>query len=88
MDFEDLDRMIESVIRCFEELQARTKQIAKREIRRKAAINLLFWFGRNPIKTATVEALSAEHPNPERHYSKDPRNISNKHPLNYNARTA
>ena len=57
---EDPDRLIDSLIRCFEEPQARTKQIAKREARHEAAIDLLHWCDRNPMKTVTVEALSAE----------------------------
>ena len=56
----DPDQLIDSVIRCFEEPQARTKQIAKREARHEAAIDLLHWCDRNPMKTVTVEALSAE----------------------------
>ena len=57
---EDPDRLIDSLIQCFEEPQARTKQIAKREARHEAAIDLLHWCDRNPMKTVTVEALSAE----------------------------
>ncbi|QNI74855.1 response regulator transcription factor [Synechococcus sp. NOUM97013] len=57
---EDPDQLIDSVIRCFEQPQARTKQIAKREARHEAAIDLLHWCDRNPMKVVTVEALSAE----------------------------
>ena len=57
---EDPDQLIDSVIRCFEEPQARTKLIAKREARHEAAIDLLHWCDKNPTKTVTVEALSAE----------------------------
>jgi len=57
---EDPDQLIDSVIRCFEEPQARTKLIAKWETRHEAAIDLLHWCDRNPTKTVTVEALSAE----------------------------
>ena len=39
---------------------ARTRLIAKREVRHEAAIDLLHWCDRNPMKTATDEALSAE----------------------------
>ena len=59
-DPKDPDQLIDSVIGCFEEPQARTKQIAKREARHEAAIDLLHWCDRNPMKTVTVEALSAE----------------------------
>ena len=57
---EDPDQLIDSVIRCFEEPQARTKLIAKRETRHEAAIDLLHWCSKNPMKTVTVEELSAE----------------------------
>ena len=57
---EDPDQLIDSVIRCFEEPMARTRPIAKREARHEAAIDLLHWCDRNPTKTVTVEALSAE----------------------------
>ena len=57
---EDPDQLIDSVIRCFEEPMARTRPIAKREARHEAAIDLLHWCDRNPMKTVTVEALSAE----------------------------
>ena len=57
---EDPDRLINSVIRCFEEPQARSKLIAKREARHEAAIDLLHWCSRNPMTPVTVEELSAE----------------------------
>ena len=57
---EDPDQLIDSVIRCFEEPQARTKPIAKREVRHEAAIDLLHWCSRNPMTPVTVEELSAE----------------------------
>ena len=85
---EDPDRLIDSLIQCFEEPQARTKQIAKREARHEAAIDLLHWCDRNPMKTVTVEALSAEHPNLVRHCLKDLRSISDRRPWSYNALSA
>ncbi|QNI98716.1 AraC family transcriptional regulator [Synechococcus sp. RS9902] len=57
---EDPDQLIDSVIRCFEEPQARTKPVAKRETRHEAAIDLLHWCARNPMTPITVEELSAE----------------------------
>ena len=57
---EDPDRLIDSVIRCFEEPEARTRLIAKREARHEAAIDLLHWCAKNPMTTVTVEELSAE----------------------------
>ena len=57
---EDPDQLIDSVIRCFEEPQARTKPVAKRETRHEAAIELLHWCARNPMTPITVEELSAE----------------------------
>ena len=57
---EDPDQLIDSVIRCFEEPQARTKPVAKRETRHEAAIDLLHWCARNPMTPVTVEELSAE----------------------------
>ena len=59
-DPKDPDRLIDSVIRCFEEPQARTRLIAKREVRHEAAIDLLHWCSRNPMTPVTVEELSAE----------------------------
>ena len=59
-DPKDPDRLIDSVIRCFEDPQARTKLIAKREVRHEAAIDLLHWCSRNPMTPITVEELSAE----------------------------
>ena len=57
---EEPDQLIDTLIRCFEQTQARTMPIAKREARHEAAIDLLQWCSRNPIKTFTVEELSAE----------------------------
>ena len=57
---EDPDQLIDSVIRCFEEPQARTKLIAKREARHDAAIDLLHWCARNPMTPVSVEDLCAE----------------------------
>ena len=54
------DRLMNSLIRCFEEPQARYKLIAKREARHEAAIDLLHWCSRNPMTTITVEELSTE----------------------------
>ena len=48
------------MIRCLEEPTARTTLIAKREARHDAAIDLLHWCARNPMKPVTVEELSAE----------------------------
>ena len=59
-DPEDPDQLIDSVIRCFEEPEARTRLIAKREARHEAAIDLLHWCAKNPMTTVTVEELSAE----------------------------
>ena len=57
---EDPDQLIDSVIRCFEEPQARTKLIAKREARHEAAIDLLHWCARRPMKTVPADELSTE----------------------------
>ena len=57
---EDPDQLINTVIRCFEEPQARTRLIAKREARHEAAIELLHWCAANPMKKVTVEQLSSE----------------------------
>ena len=57
---EDPDQLINTLIRCFEEPQARSKLIAKRETRHEAAIDLLHWCSRNPMTPVTVEELSAE----------------------------
>ena len=57
---EDPDQLIDSVIRCFEAPMARTRPIAKREARHEAAIDLLHWCSKNPMKPVTVEELSAE----------------------------
>ena len=57
---EDPDQLIDSVIRCFEEPMARTRPIAKREARHEAAIDLLHWCSRNPMRSVSVEELSAE----------------------------
>ena len=57
---DDPDQLIDNVIRCFEEPMARTRLIAKREVRHDAAIDLLHWCSRNPMTTISVEELSAE----------------------------
>ena len=57
---EDPDQLIDSVIRCFEQPQARTSLVAKREERHEAAIDLLHWCARHPMKTVTSDELSAE----------------------------
>ena len=57
---EEPEQLIEIVIRCFEQTQARTMHIANREARHEAAINLLHWCAENPMKTVTVEELSSE----------------------------
>ena len=57
---EEPDQLIETLIQCFEQPQARTTLIAKREARHEAAIDLLHWCSRNPMTTITVEELSAE----------------------------
>lgn len=54
------DQLIDTVIRCFEQPQARTSLIANREARHEAAIDLLHWCFRNPMKTVTVAELSSE----------------------------
>lgn len=59
-DPEEADLLIETVIQCFEEPQARTRLIAKREARHEAAIELLHWCTQNPMKILTVEELSFE----------------------------
>jgi len=59
-DPEEPDQLIDSVIRCFEEPTARTRMIAKRKVRHEAAIDLLHWCSKNPMKTLTVDELSAE----------------------------
>ena len=56
----DPNQLIDTVIGCFEEPEARTSPIAKREARHEAAIDLLHWCASNPMKTVTVEELSAE----------------------------
>lgn len=55
---EDPDQLIDSVIQCFEQRQARTTLVAKREARHEAAIDLLHWCARNPMTTVTFEELS------------------------------
>ena len=57
---EEPDQLIEILIRCFEQNQARTMHIANREARHEAAIDLLHWCAKNPMKTVTVEELSSE----------------------------
>ena len=57
---EEPDQLLDTVIRCFEQPQARTSLMAKREARHEAAIDLLHWCSKNPMKTITVEDLSAE----------------------------
>ena len=57
---EEPEQLIEIVIRCFEQTQARTMHIANREARHEAAIDLLHWCAENPMKTVTVEDLSSE----------------------------
>ena len=57
---EEPDQLIDSLIRCFEEPMARTRPIAKREVRHEAAIDLLHWCSRNPMASVTIEELSAE----------------------------
>ena len=57
---EDPDQLIDNMIRAFEEPQARTRLIAKREARHEAAIDLLHWCAKNPTKAVTVEELSTE----------------------------
>ena len=57
---EDPDQLFDNVIRCFEQPQARTSLVAKREERHEAAIDLLHWCARHPMKTVTSDELSAE----------------------------
>ena len=57
---EEPDQLIDTLIRCFEQTKVRTMLIGKREARHEAAIDLLHWCSRNPIKTLTVEELSSE----------------------------
>ena len=57
---DDPDQLIDTVIRCFKDPQAGTRLIAKREVRHEAAIDLLHWCSRNPMKAFTVEELSIE----------------------------
>lgn len=56
---EEPEQLIEIVIRCFEQTQARTMHIANREARHEAAIDLLHWCAESPMKTVTVEDLSS-----------------------------
>ena len=57
---EEPDQLLDTVIRCFEQPQARTSLVAKREVRHEAAIDLLHWCSKNPMQTVTIEELSAE----------------------------
>ena len=57
---EEPDQLLDTIIRCFEEPKVRTTPAAKREARHEAAIDLLHWCARHPMRPATVEALSAE----------------------------
>ena len=57
---EEPDQLLDILIRCFEQPQARTTLVAKREARHEAAINLLHWCARHPMRTVTAEELSAE----------------------------
>ena len=59
MDFEDPDQLFDNVIRCFEQPQARTSLVAKREERHEAAIDLLHWWP-DTDETVTSDELSAE----------------------------
>ena len=57
---EEPDQLLDILIRCFEQPQARTTLVAKREARHEAAINLLHWCARHPMRTVTAQELSAE----------------------------
>ena len=57
---EEPDQLLDTVIRCFEQPQARTSLVAKREARHEAAIDLLHWCARQPMAAVTADELSAE----------------------------
>ena len=55
---DDPNQLIKTIISCFEEAQARTMPVAKRETRHAAAIELLHWCSNNPSKNLTITELS------------------------------
>lgn len=55
---DDPNQLIKTMISCFEEAQARTMPVAKRETRHAAAIELLHWCSNNPSKNLTITELS------------------------------
>ena len=57
---EEPDKLIETVIQCFEQSDICTRLIAKREARHEAAIELLHWCTRYPMQIVTIEELSSE----------------------------
>lgn len=54
------DQLINILIQCFEDKDAQTMPIAKREARHEAAIELLHWCSKNAKQSITVDKLSAE----------------------------
>jgi AraC-like DNA-binding protein len=52
------DQLIDTIFQAFQSLNARTLQIAKRQTRHTAAIELLHWCSNNPSKNLTITKLS------------------------------
>ena len=52
------DQLIDSIFRAFQDQNACTLPIAKREARHTAAIELLHWCSNNPSKNLTITELS------------------------------
>ena len=56
----DPDQLMQSLIQCFEDPNAKTLPISKREVRHQAAIELLHWCAKNPKTTLRIEDISSE----------------------------
>ena len=52
------ERLLSAVINCFENEEAETRAIKKRQARHTAAIEVLHWCHTNPCQSITVDALS------------------------------
>ena len=57
---ENSDQLIHTLIQCFEDPNAETLPIFKREVRHQAAIELLHWCAKNPKTTLKIEEISSE----------------------------
>ncbi len=54
------EQLIYTLLQCFEDPNAKTLPISKREVRHQAAIELLHWCAKNPKTTLKIEDISRE----------------------------